>query len=320
MLIHLLAIFATLWQLVIADSNNCSNSVTISSQSDANNLANCDTVDGSVTIASSAGGTLTFNNVEEIKGSFTVEGVSGLTGLIMPDLDTIKGALTLDNLGSLTNLTMSALSDVASGITITGNSKLKTLSLANLEKVEGQLKLTGSFTSVSLPSLEEVQGETTTQGSKSMSCSALNTLQSQGVYRGSYSCVASGSNSSSLSPAAKAGIAVGVIVGVLLILFFLWYFLRGRRNRKNRNIPPMAWLSPSTVDSDEKQPSSHDNLTPLPSLKPPVPRKPVGPPAAQLDGRSIYEVPTTSTPVREYHELDAGPVLSSHQRPIHSEA
>ncbi|CEJ53677.1 hypothetical protein PMG11_00026 [Penicillium brasilianum] len=320
MLIHLLAIVAGLWQLVMADSNNCSSSVTISSQSDANSLANCDSIDGSVTIASSASGTLTFNNVEEIKGSFTAEGAAGLTGLIMPDLDTIKGALTLDNLSTLTTLTMSALSDVASGITITGNSKLKTLSVADLEKVEGQLKLTGSFTSVSLPSLEEVTGETTIRGSKSMSCSALNTLQSEGVYRGSYSCVASGSSGSSLGPAAKGGIAVGVILGVLLILCAIWFFLRGRRSRKDRNVPPMASLSPTVVNIDEKLPNSHNSLSPLPSLKPLVPRKRVGPPAAQLDGRSIYEVPTTSTPICEYHELDAGPVLSSHQRPIHSEA
>jgi hypothetical protein len=150
-----------------------------------------------------------------------------------------------------------------------------------------------------------------------MSCSTLNSLQSEGVYRGSYSCVASGS-SSSLSPAAKGGIAVGVILGVLLILLVLWFILRARRRRKNRNMPPS--LSPSTVVDDEKQPSLHDQLSPLPSPKPPVPRKPLGPPAAQLDGCSIYEAPIASTPVREYHELDAGPVLSSHQRPMHSEA
>jgi hypothetical protein len=154
-----------------------------------------------------------------------------------------------------------------------------------------------------------------------MSCSALNSLQSRGVYHRGYSCVAS-SSSSSLSPAAKAGIALGVILGVLLVLLVLWYALRARRHRKKRNIPPVASssLSPLTVKSDEKQPSLHDQLSPLPSRKPPVPRKPLGPAAAQLDGRSIYEVPNTSTPVREYHELDAGPVLSSHQRPIHSEA
>jgi hypothetical protein len=123
-----------------------SSSVTISSQSDANNVANCDILDGSLTIASSVSGTIMLNNIEEIKGSFTAERASGVTGIIAPDLDTIKGALTLDNLGSLTNLSMSALSDVSSGITITSNSKLTTLSMGDLEKVNGQLKLTGSFT------------------------------------------------------------------------------------------------------------------------------------------------------------------------------
>jgi hypothetical protein len=152
-----------------------------------------------------------------------------------------------------------------------------------------------------------------------MLCSALNSLQSKGVYRGSYYCVASGSGYS-LSPAAKGGITVGVILGVLLILLVLWYVLRARRYRKNKNMPPVGSLSSSTVESDEKQTSLHDQPSPLPSPKPPVPRKPLGPPPAQLDGRSVYEMPNASTPVREYHELDAGPVLSSHQRPIHSEA
>lgn len=153
-----------------------------------------------------------------------------------------------------------------------------------------------------------------------MSCSALDSLKSEGVYRGGYSCIASSLSDTSLSPAAKGGIAVGVIVGVFLILFLLWYVLRARRHRKPRNRAPVASISPSTVVADEKQSNSHDQPSPLPSPKLPVPMKPLGPTAAQLDGRSIYEVPTTSTPVREYYELDAGPILSSHQRPIHSEA
>lgn len=128
------------------------------------------------------------------------------------------------------------------------------------------------------------------------------------------------SSSSSLSPAVKGGIAVGVILGVLLILLVLWYLLRAQRHRTNRKIPPAASFSPPTVEPDEKQPSLHKQPSPLPSPKPPVPRKPLGPAAALLDGRLIYEVPNASTSVREYHELDAGPVLSSHQRPIHSEA
>ncbi|KAF3394047.1 Protein ecm33 [Penicillium rolfsii] len=318
-MLGLLAVFATLWQVAISDSNICSSSVTISSQSDADNLANCDTLHGSLTIASSVSGTITLNNIEEIKGSFTAERASGLTGIMAPNLETIEGVLTLENLESLTDLTMSALSVVSSGITITDNSKLRTLSLGDLERVNGQLKLIGSFTSVSLPSLDEVNGETTIRGSSSMSCSAFKSLQSQGVYRGSYSCMASGSNSS-LSPGAQGGIAVGVILGVLLILLVFWYVLRARRHRKPRKLPPPASFSSSTVKSDEKPPSLYHYVSPRTSPTPPIPRKPLGPPAAQLDGRSIHEVPNASTPIHEYHELDAGPVFSSHQRPIHSEA
>ncbi|KAJ5175791.1 uncharacterized protein N7482_001668, partial [Penicillium canariense] len=320
MLIHFLLVLCTLWQSGVADSDNCSSSVTISSQSDANNLASCDTLDGSVTISSSVSGVITLNNVAEIKGSFTMEGASGLTKLIVPDLETLQGALTLVNLESLTDLTMSALSEVSSGIIITGNSMLKSLNLEKLEKVDGQLELTGSFTSVSLPSLDEVKGQTTIRGAKVLSCKTLDSLQSEGVYQGAYSCTATDSSGASLSPGTKGGIAVGVIVGVILILLLLWYVLRRRRNRKNRSTSLESSSSPPSVVPDEKQPSRGYQPVPLQESKPMVPREPIGPAAAQLDHRSIYEAPVAPTPVREYHELDAGPVFSSHQRPIYPEA
>lgn len=164
MLLKYILLLATVWQSAQADSDACmcsfirerpgirvwlttpgSNSVSISSQSDADSLSNCSTVDGSVTISSSATGTITLRNVEEIKGSFTAESASGLTQVVVPDLDTLQGALTVDSLDSLTNLSMSALSKVSSGITITGNPKLKSLALEQLEEVDGQLKVTGSF-------------------------------------------------------------------------------------------------------------------------------------------------------------------------------
>jgi hypothetical protein len=148
-----------------------------------------------------------------------------------------------------------------------------------------------------------------------MSCSTLNSLQSEGVYHGGYSCIASGSSGSSLSPGAKGGIAVGVILGVLFILLIPWYVLRARRHRKSQNMPKAAPHSPSIIVYNEKQTAPPNQ----PSLKTLLPRKPVGSTAAQLHGSSIYEVPMVSTPVREYHELDADPVLSSHQRPINSD-
>lgn len=158
-----------------------------------------------------------------------------------------------------------------------------------------------------------------------MSCTALDRLQSDGTFKGSYSCSA-GDKGSSLSAGAKAGIAIGVIIAVMILLFGLWYVLRSRRQRKSKGSEkaPISPVSPPLPAKlrDEKPPSPkyqpvpvHDTLAPLP----PVPRKPVGPPPAQLDGRSIYEAPIAASPAREYHELDAGPVRGVHQQPIHSD-
>jgi hypothetical protein len=329
-----------------------SSSVTISSQSDADNLSACDTLRGSVIFSSTVTGTITLSNVEQINGAITAEGASGLTELIAPDLDTLKGALTLDGLDSLTTLTMSGLSRVSSGITITSNSQLESLDFGQLEEVDGQLLLTGSFKrsvqsliekfragltndSVSLQSLDQVKGQTIIRGGKSMSCGTLNSLQSDGVFQGGYSCSA-GASGNALSAGEKGGIAVGVIVGVLLLLLLLWYMLRQRRQRKNGR--GRADSSPSSeVLPNEKSPSTQYKSVPLDdphpssppsspsSPSPPVPakstvhRKPIGPPPALLDGRSIHEAPYAVTPVQEYHELDAGPVFSTHQRPINCE-
>ncbi|CAI7654231.1 unnamed protein product [Penicillium glandicola] len=315
---------ASVWQRAVADSDACSSSVTISSQSDADTLNSCDTVDGSITISSSASGVITINNVEEIKGAFTAEGASELTKIIAPDLDNVQGAITLSNLNSLTTITMGALSQVSSSIIITGNSKLKTLGFQELEEVDGQLELIGSFDSVSLPSLDQVKGQTTIMGSSSMSCSTLDSLKSDDVFESGYSC---SSGSSGLSPGAKGGIAAGAIGAVLLILLLIWFVLRRRHQRQKARgtqstIPPSS--TPSTVVAhDEKAPISQGSVSPIEETSHPeeaktlLPRKPVGS-AIFLDSRSIYEAPDGATPVQEYHELDAGPVSGSHQRPINA--
>jgi hypothetical protein len=122
-----------------------STSLTISSQNDANNLTSCDTFEGSITVSSSFSGVMTLNNVEQIKGSFIAEGVSGLTAIVAPDLESLQGFMTLSNLDSLSLLTMGALSRISSGMTITENPKLKAVAFQELEEVDGQLELTGSF-------------------------------------------------------------------------------------------------------------------------------------------------------------------------------
>lgn len=159
-----------------------------------------------------------------------------------------------------------------------------------------------------------------------MSCTALDQLRSEDTFSGGYSCSPSGSGGS-LSAGAKAGIAIGVIIAILLVLFIAWYMLRRRRLRKHRRpeptdvspvSPPLSPVTPAIV-RDEKL--SSPKYQPVPVHEPllQVPRKPLGPLPAQLDGRSVYEAPIAATPILEYHELEAEPVLSTHQRPIHSD-
>ncbi|KAJ5281724.1 hypothetical protein N7478_007096 [Penicillium angulare] len=314
-------LLASAWQQVIADSSSCKSSTTISSQSDADSLADCDSLEGSITFSSSASGSIVFNNITEIKGSFTAQGASSVTEISAPDVTGISSALTIDNMSSLTKLSMASLSKVESGITITNNKNLKSLEFQNLEEVDGQLDLTGYFTSVLLPSLDQVDGSTTIKGKSPMSCTTLNALRSSDVFRGSYSCSVDGGGSS-LSAGAKAGIAVGVIAVVILLLLAVLYVLRQRRQRQPRRRRTFQTDSPipQTALGSEKLLEPENKSSPVKEQEMLVPRKPIGPPPALLDGRSIYEAAYPASPIPVYHELDAGPVSGSHQRPIHSEA
>ncbi|KAJ5554721.1 hypothetical protein N7461_003191, partial [Penicillium sp. DV-2018c] len=325
MIVFYLLIIATAWRKV-AGANICSSSITISSQSDANNLRSCDSFEGSITISSSARGSITIHDVEEIKGGFIAQGSSALAEISAPDLTSVEGDITLRNLDSLTTLNMGALSQVHS-LTITENPKLTSLGFQELEQVEGQLELTGSFSRVSLPALDTVKGRTVITGGGSMSCNALDSLKSDDVFEDSYTCSIA-SPSSGLSPGAKGGIAAAVILVVLLVMMILWLVLRRRRQRRSAGSAQSA-LSPSSATSrvearEQKTLISQVSVSPqqrtlLPAVPPnALPRKPVGS-AIHLDSRSLYEITEGSSPLQEYHELDAGPVSGSHQRPIHAD-
>ncbi|KAJ5753332.1 uncharacterized protein N7511_007485 [Penicillium nucicola] len=314
MILFTLVLIATTWQIALGTSDACSSSVTISNQSDADNLTSCDTFEGSITVSSSATGAITLNNVEEIKGSLIAEGVSGLTKLIAPDLDTIEGTLTISNLASFDTLTLSTLSRVSSGMTIADNPKLKAIGFAELEEIDGFLEMTGSFTSVALPALNQAKGQTAIQGASSMSCSSLNRLQSQGVFQGSYSCTTA---SAGLSGGAKGGIAVGAILGVILLLLALWFVIRRRQKRRSGYAEPTGSFASAPIQVEKASPpDKHVSAESEPQNI--MPRKPVGS-AILLDSQSIHEAPIAATPVHECHELDAGLVFSSHQRPIYTE-
>lgn len=90
---------------------------------------------------------------------------------------------------------------------------------------------------------------------------------------------------------------------------------------------PHPALEPNILSTDNHHPSSYDYRSSLlpgqavtidesPST---VPRKPLTPSPPQLDGRPIHEAANLSSPIREYHELDGGPVFGKHQQAIHSE-
>jgi hypothetical protein len=175
--------------------------------------------------------------------------------------------------------------------------------------------LTDDF-SVLLPSLDQAKGQTTIKGANSMTCSSLNQLQSEGVFKGSYSCTA---GSSGLSGGAKGGIAAGVILAVLLILLVLWFVLRRRRQKRRLGgTAPTISVPSAAAIQVEKGSLAEASVSPANEPQNYMPRKPVGS-AILLDGRSIHEAPIAATPIQECHELDAGPVLSSHQRPINAE-
>ncbi|CAG8204987.1 unnamed protein product [Penicillium salamii] len=318
MIVFYLCVLVAVWQAVLADSDACSNSLIISSQSDVNNLTSCEKIDGSITVASSFNGALTLNGVDQIQGSFIAEGVSGLSAIVAPDLEKVQGSITISNLDTLSTITMGALSQVQMGVTITGNPELRTLGFQELEQIDGQLTLTGSFDSVSLPSLDQVQGPAIITSSGSMACSALSALKSKGAFRGSYSCSEA---SSGLSAGAKAGIAIGVILGVLLIIGAIWMVLRRRQKQRalgGQSMRPTASPPSPALTQTEKTVTPTETPSPIEESQLQMPRKPVGS-AIFLDSRSIHEASNGRTPVREYYELDAGPVQGAHQRPIHAE-
>lgn len=180
---------------------------------------------------------------------------------------------------------------------------------------------------MTLPSLDQVNGPTTIKGARSMSCDALNSLQSDDVFLGGSTC-STKCSSTSPSAGAKGGIAVGIIVGILLLML-LWYWLQQRQQRQCRQTwthssptqAVAATAAPALVTA-EKLSSLKYQQVPANGARLSVqsaPRKPVRSTAAMIDGRSIHEAPIGTTPVQEFHELEGGPIFSNHQRPIHSE-
>jgi hypothetical protein len=283
--------------------------VNIASQADADSIASCQTVRGSVTVTNSTSGTINLHGVDTIQGPLTADGALDLSSLIASDLKTITGTLAVANNDALNQISMSNLQTVGGDIKVENNRNLKDLSLSNLDEVRGGLTVSGDFDRfvqvyspyfaqdltrrrISFSNLDTVRGPTTIHSSGTFNCSSLDSQQTgeDRVFQNSYSCTTGKSNKSSssdgLSTGAKAGIAVAAVIVVLLILFFLWLFIRRRKLQQNRQtektVPEIATSptpAPTGVATEKEKPTSK-LAPPQEDVERSIPRKPLSPPPA----------------------------------------
>lgn len=97
-------------QLVFADSK-CGDT-TIETQSDADGIANCKTIDGKVNIKSTFGQGLSLNGIEKIKGDLMCDSCPDISSISADSLSSIGGNFTLSNVTSLTDLNMPMLTSI----------------------------------------------------------------------------------------------------------------------------------------------------------------------------------------------------------------
>ncbi|KAE8146862.1 hypothetical protein BDV25DRAFT_143313 [Aspergillus avenaceus] len=233
-------------EFVVGDT--CTARVEISSQTDADALNDCETIANSLTFSSSANGTISIPDVQDVKGPFTIEGTSSLNAVSANDLEKVTGPITIKDNKALNSVSLSGLEKAGGEVRVEGNEGLKEVKLDDLETVNGPLILKGEFDRISLSNLEHVYGETVIESTGSFLCSSLSKQADKNVFQSSYSC-SEHASTSSLSPGAKAGIAVGVIIGVIIVLLALWLFIRRQRKRK-RN---MALAGAAAVGGDAEK-------------------------------------------------------------------
>ncbi|PCH02407.1 Hypothetical protein PENO1_038170 [Penicillium occitanis (nom. inval.)] len=112
--------------IVQVQGANCSSTVVISSQSDANDISSCNTIDGDVQIAENYANSLALTGITHITGSLVVNGTTNITSFTAPDLIIIEKNLELISCILLTDLNMTEL-------TLVGDMNLE--ALPNLQRL-----------------------------------------------------------------------------------------------------------------------------------------------------------------------------------------
>ncbi|KAI7977094.1 hypothetical protein EIK77_005299 [Talaromyces pinophilus] len=111
---------------LLVQGANCSSTVVISSQSDANDISSCNTIDGDVQIAENYANSLALTGITHITGSLVVNGTTNITSFTAPDLIIIEKNLELISCILLTDLNMTEL-------TLVGDMNLE--ALPNLQRL-----------------------------------------------------------------------------------------------------------------------------------------------------------------------------------------
>lgn len=96
-----------------SSSQNCSYSLTVSSQADLDAISGCSTFTGDINISGSPA-TLIINGVRSLSGSINANNISTLTSLSAPQLANISSGLTLSTLVGLNTLSFPVLTKLES--------------------------------------------------------------------------------------------------------------------------------------------------------------------------------------------------------------
>lgn len=147
------------------------------------------------------GTNITFRNASSVSLP-SLKKLSGQLGLFgnnfkefqAPNL-TNTGDLVFDNNPNLASISLPQLTKINGGFQIAGNDQLVVIDgVPNLQTIVGALDFSGAFNNVSLPDLGEVKGGFNMQSSGNFQCSDFDTLRTNSVIQGSYTCKSSTSN------------------------------------------------------------------------------------------------------------------------------